>query len=139
MAMGGRVAEEIVFGHRTTGAANDLEQATGIGPAHGAGVGHERPHRADGVESQQQVFLGEDLMTGQREYCDDTARLIDEEVGPHPARRRRTGPRRCSPSTAAASTWWPRRCSRRRRSTAPRSAALVQQGLTPEPIPTPSA
>jgi cell division protease FtsH len=31
-------------------------------------------------ESQGQVFLGEDLMTGAREYSDDTARLIDEEV-----------------------------------------------------------
>ena len=32
------------------------------------------------------MFLGEDLMTGQREYSDDTARLIDEEVAAHPAR-----------------------------------------------------
>ena len=31
-------------------------------------------------ESQGQVFLGEDLMTGQRDYSDDTARVIDEEV-----------------------------------------------------------
>ena len=30
--------------------------------------------------SQQQVFLGEDLMTGGREYSDDTARLMDEEI-----------------------------------------------------------
>ena len=49
MALGGRVAEELVFGQRTTGAANDLEQATGVRPPHGAGVGHERPHRPDGV------------------------------------------------------------------------------------------
>jgi cell division protease FtsH len=30
--------------------------------------------------SQQTVFLGEDLMTSGREYSDDTAKLIDEEV-----------------------------------------------------------
>ena len=30
--------------------------------------------------SQQQVFLGEDLMTGGREYSDDTARVMDEEI-----------------------------------------------------------
>jgi cell division protease FtsH len=31
-------------------------------------------------ETRGQVFLGEDLMTSGREYSDDTARLIDEEV-----------------------------------------------------------
>jgi cell division protease FtsH len=30
--------------------------------------------------NQQNVFLGEDLMTGGREYSDDTARLMDEEI-----------------------------------------------------------
>ena len=45
-------------------------------------------------ESQGQVFLGEDLMTGQREYSDDTARLIDEEVAAHPARAGGPGTRR---------------------------------------------
>jgi cell division protease FtsH len=29
---------------------------------------------------QQQVFLGEDLMSSQREYSDDTAKLLDEEI-----------------------------------------------------------
>ena len=31
-------------------------------------------------QQQQAVFLGEDLMTGGREYSDDTAKLLDEEV-----------------------------------------------------------
>jgi cell division protease FtsH len=30
--------------------------------------------------SQQQVFLGEDLMSSGREYSDDTAKLLDEEI-----------------------------------------------------------
>jgi cell division protease FtsH len=43
-------------------------------------VGHERARRADGLELEQQVFLGEDLMSAGREYSDDTAKLLDEEV-----------------------------------------------------------
>ena len=31
-------------------------------------------------ESHQHVFLGEDLMNAQRDYSDDTARVIDEEI-----------------------------------------------------------
>jgi cell division protease FtsH len=31
--------------------------------------------------SQQQVFLGEDLMSNGREYSDETARMLDEEIG----------------------------------------------------------
>ena len=47
------------------------------------------------LESQQHVFLGEDLMNAQREYSDDTARLIDEEIERSCASRR-TGPPSCS-------------------------------------------
>ena len=49
-AMGGRVAEKLVFDHVNSGAANDLEQATSDRPPDGARVGHERPGRPDGVE-----------------------------------------------------------------------------------------
>ena len=49
-AMGGRVAEKIVFGHLNSGAANDLEQATADRPPHGPRVGHERRRRPHGVE-----------------------------------------------------------------------------------------
>ena len=34
--------------------------------------------------SQQAVFLGEDLMSSQREYSDDTAKLLDEEISRNP-------------------------------------------------------
>ena len=63
MAMGGRVAESSSSGIVNTGAANDLEQATEHRPPDGPRVGHERAHRPDGLGAQQQVFLGEDLMT----------------------------------------------------------------------------
>ena len=82
VAMGGRVAEELVFDHRSTGAANDLQVSTEramtdeIGP------------RAWGPSGP--VFLGEDF-GHQREYSEDTARAIDAEV----ERMLRTGEDRC--------------------------------------------
>ena len=79
-AMGGRVAESIVFGGLNSGAANDLEQATSIARrmVREWGMSDEIGPMAWG--SQQQVFLGEDLMTSGREYSDEMARRIDEEV-----------------------------------------------------------
>jgi cell division protease FtsH len=79
VAMGGRVAEELVFQHRSTGAANDLQVSTerarkmvtefGMSDAIGP--------RAWGTSGP--VFLGEDF-GHQREYSEDTARAIDAEV-----------------------------------------------------------
>ena len=79
-AMGGRVAEIIVFGSLNSGAANDLEQATGIARRMVREWGMSDKVGPMAWHSQQQVFLGEDLMTGGREYSDDTARLMDEEI-----------------------------------------------------------
>jgi cell division protease FtsH len=80
-AMGGRVAEKIVFGHLNSGAANDLEQATGIARrmVREWGMSDKVGPMAWG-SGQQQVFLGEDLMSAGREYSDETARLLDEEI-----------------------------------------------------------
>ena len=79
-AMGGRVAEKIVFGHLNCGAANDLEQATGIARRMVREWGMSDRVGPMAWSSQQQVFLGEDLMTSGREYSDDTAKLLDEEI-----------------------------------------------------------
>jgi cell division protease FtsH len=79
-AMGGRVAEMIVFGHLNSGAANDLEQATGIARRMVREWGMSERVGPMAWSSQQQVFLGEDLMSSQREYSDDTAKLLDEEI-----------------------------------------------------------
>jgi cell division protease FtsH len=80
MALGGRVAEELVFGHRTTGAADDLNKATSWARRMVREWGMSERIGPMAWESQGQVFLGEDLMTSGREYSDDTARLIDEEI-----------------------------------------------------------
>ena len=79
-AMGGRVAEMIVFGHLNSGAANDLEQATSIARRMVREWGMSQAVGPMAWSTQQQVFLGEDLMTNGREYSDDTAKLIDGEI-----------------------------------------------------------
>ena len=79
-AMGGRVAEKIVFGHLNSGAANDLEQATSIARRMVREWGMSEAVGPMAWSGSQQVFLGEDLMTQGREYSDDTARLVDSEI-----------------------------------------------------------
>jgi cell division protease FtsH len=80
MALGGRVAEEIVFQQQTTGASNDLEVVTGLARRMVREWGMSDKVGPMAWHNQQNVFLGEDLMTGGREYSDDTARLMDEEI-----------------------------------------------------------
>ena len=79
-ALGGRVAEEIIFGDVTTGAVSDLDQATDLARAmvceYGMSdrLGMVRLGRRHGSP-----FLGRDLMED-RDYSEDVARAIDEEV-----------------------------------------------------------
>ncbi|MGA1245703.1 MAG: ATP-dependent zinc metalloprotease FtsH, partial [Ilumatobacteraceae bacterium] len=80
MALGGRVAERIVFDQQTTGAANDLEVVTGLARRMVREWGMSDKVGPMAWHNNQQVFLGEDLMTSGREYSDDTARLVDEEI-----------------------------------------------------------
>ncbi|MEO7398075.1 MAG: ATP-dependent zinc metalloprotease FtsH, partial [Ilumatobacteraceae bacterium] len=76
-AMGGRVAEMIVFGHLNSGAANDLEQATNISRHMVREWGMSDRIGPMAWGTQQHVFLGEDLMSSGREYSDQTARILD--------------------------------------------------------------
>jgi len=79
-AMGGRVAEKMVFGALNSGAANDLEQATNIARRMVREWGMSDAVGPMAFAGQQQVFLGEDLMTSGREYSDEMARKIDDEI-----------------------------------------------------------
>jgi cell division protease FtsH len=79
-AMGGRVAEMMVFGALNSGAANDLEQATSIARRMVREWGMSDAVGPMAFAGQQQVFLGEDLMTSGREYSDEMARKIDDEI-----------------------------------------------------------
>ena len=79
--MGGRIAEEIVFGRYTTGASNDIKQATDI--AHRMVTEYGMSDKLGPVRfsgGDEQVFLGRDISSGQRNYSERTAQLIDEEV-----------------------------------------------------------
>ena len=77
--LGGRAAEEIVFGEISSGAANDLQKATQMAERMVKELGmSERIGLVSHREERSQQFLG---MGGtDRPYSDDTARLIDEEV-----------------------------------------------------------
>ena len=79
-ALGGRVAEEIVFGEITTGASNDLQQVTRIARAMVTqyGMSPELGLRVYG-EKQELVFLGREI-SEQRDYSDAVAEQIDAEV-----------------------------------------------------------
>jgi len=79
-ALGGRSAEELVFGEITTGAANDIEKCTEIAKAMVTqyGMSAVLGPRKFGQE-QGEVFLGRES-AHQRDYSDDVASQIDDEV-----------------------------------------------------------
>ena len=79
-AMGGRAAEEIVFGEVTTGASNDLEQATNIARTMITryGMSEKLGPRTFG-KREELVFLGKEI-SEQRDYSDRVAETIDNEV-----------------------------------------------------------
>lgn len=79
-ALGGRIAEEIIFGEITTGASNDLQQVTRLARAMVTqyGMSDELGPRVYG-EKQELVFLGREI-SEQRDYSDAIAQKIDEEV-----------------------------------------------------------
>ncbi|MDI5986606.1 ATP-dependent zinc metalloprotease FtsH [Halomonas sp. M4R5S39] len=77
---GGRLAESIVFGEVSSGAENDLQQATQLARRMVAHWGmNERIGPAAFPQSQEHVFLGKELAQG-REHSDATAAMIDDEV-----------------------------------------------------------
>ena len=79
-ALGGRVAEEIIFGEITTGASSDLQQITKMARAMVTqyGMSDELGPRVYG-DKQEMVFLGREI-SEQRDYSDAIAEKIDAEV-----------------------------------------------------------
>jgi cell division protease FtsH len=76
--MGGRIAEDLVFGVISTGANNDLVGSTELARKMVREWGMSDRIGPMAWGSQGAVFLGEDLMHS-RDYSDETARVIDEE------------------------------------------------------------
>jgi cell division protease FtsH len=77
--MGGRIAEDLVFGVISTGANNDLVGSTELARRMVREWGMSERVGPMAWGSQGAVFLGDDLMHT-RDYSDETARVIDEEV-----------------------------------------------------------
>jgi cell division protease FtsH len=78
--MGGRVAEEICLGEMTTGAGNDIERATEMARKMVCEWGmSEKMGPLTYGSKEEQVFLGRD-MSNQKNFSDETAKLIDQEV-----------------------------------------------------------
>lgn len=78
--MGGRAAEELVFHEPTTGASNDIEKATSIARNMATQYGmSERLGARKFGSGEDQVFLGRE-MGHERDYSEEVASTIDEEV-----------------------------------------------------------
>jgi cell division protease FtsH len=80
VAFGGRVAEEIVFDRISTGASNDIKQATQLAQkmVRAWGMSDELgPLSYD--QQEEQIFLGREIYQ-HRDYSEETARKIDEEI-----------------------------------------------------------
>jgi cell division protease FtsH len=77
--MGGRVAELLVYGDLSTGAANDLVGNTELARKMVREWGMSEAIGPMAWGSAGQVFLGEDLMHT-RDYSEDTSKIIDDEV-----------------------------------------------------------
>src|SRR5262245_50826309 len=82
MSYGGRVAEELIFGHGrvTTGAASDIQKATSIARRYVTQWG-----LSDAIgpilvgDNEQELFLGREIQH-RREVSEQTAQLVDAEV-----------------------------------------------------------
>ncbi|MBM3860444.1 MAG: ATP-dependent zinc metalloprotease FtsH [Verrucomicrobia bacterium] len=78
--MGGRIAEELIFGDYTSGAAGDIRQATAIVRKMVTEWGmSERIGMVNVSDREEHMFLGRDLFKG-RDVSEQTSREIDEEV-----------------------------------------------------------
>ena len=80
VSFGGRIAEELIFGDVTTGASQDIKQATNLARAMVMQYGmSEKVGMICYGGDEDEVFIGRDL-AHTRSYGEETASLIDEEV-----------------------------------------------------------
>lgn len=77
--MGGRVAEEMFLEHMTTGAGNDIEQATEMARRMVCDYGMSKLGPLTFGKREEQIFLGREIAQ-HRDYSEDTAIKIDHEI-----------------------------------------------------------
>jgi cell division protease FtsH len=83
VAMGGRVAEEEIFGHDkvTSGASADIKMATGLARAMATEFGmSDKLGPLLYGDNQDEVFLGRSMMQRSTHMADETQQLVDAEV-----------------------------------------------------------
>ena len=96
--MGGRIAEELIFDQKTTGAGNDIERATGLARSMVCEWGMSEMGPLAFGKKEGEIFLGREMSQVQA-FSEETARAIDAEV--HRIVMSSTpGPGPCSRSTA---------------------------------------
>jgi len=80
MSMGGRAAELVIFGNYTTGAAQDIKQATQIARSMVCKLGmSERIGPVAVGDQSQEVFIGREWISN-RDHSEATSRVVDAEV-----------------------------------------------------------
>ncbi|HSU39487.1 MAG TPA: ATP-dependent zinc metalloprotease FtsH, partial [Polyangiaceae bacterium] len=81
MALGGRVAEEVIFGEVTTGAQDDIKRATRLARAMVCELGMSKKMGPIAYgENDESVFLVREMTSRREDYSENTAREIDDEV-----------------------------------------------------------
>jgi len=79
--MGGRIAEELIFGDITSGASNDIERATNLARNFICQFGMSKKLGTRKFGSgNQEVFIGKSYNDHSKDYSEATAREIDEEM-----------------------------------------------------------
>src|SRR5262249_26494780 len=82
MALGGRVAEEIVFSEITTGAQDDIKRATRLARAMVCELGMTKKLGPVAYgENEESVFLGREMTSRREDYPEPAATKLDQEVG----------------------------------------------------------
>jgi cell division protease FtsH len=78
--LGGRTAEEIIYGNKTTGAENDIEQATNLARMMVTRWGMSDAIGLVQIAESQNPYLGGTSGYGGREFSEETAKKVDQEV-----------------------------------------------------------
>jgi cell division protease FtsH len=78
--LGGRAAEEVVYGSKTTGAENDIEQATNLARSMVTRWGMSEELGMVQLTPRPSPYLGANAFGGDKPFSEETARIIDAEV-----------------------------------------------------------
>ena len=79
-SLGGRIAESLIFDYNTTGATQDIKQATSTAKAMVTKYGFSENVGMINYADEDEVFIGRDFGRTSRDYSEDVAKTIDNEV-----------------------------------------------------------